>query len=299
MKILCIGLAVYDISFPVTDFPKENSKNRVSDKIECGGGPASNAAYLLAKWGLDVTFMGAVGNDTFGHKIKEEFDNVGVDTRYLEINDNYETPISFIIPNVTNGSRTTMTYRNSSIHTKSVELDFTPDVIFIDGQEYDLSVELLKKYKNAISIIDAGSVTKERVELCKLVDYVVTSKNFAEDYSGIKIDYSDFSTIENLYSKLEDDFKTNIVVTLESKGALYKDLDGLKIMPSIKVKPIDSTGAGDIFHGAFTYGIVKKMDMKKIIKFSNIAGALATTKIGGRNSIYELDYVLELYEKNK
>ena len=62
MKIVCIGHASYDITFPVKEYPKENTKNRIQRRVECGGGPASNAAYLLGKWGIPTWFLGIVGN---------------------------------------------------------------------------------------------------------------------------------------------------------------------------------------------------------------------------------------------
>ena len=68
-------------------------------------------------------------------------------------------------------------------------------------------------------------------------------------------------------------------------------------MPSIKINSIDSTGAGDIFHGAFVYCISKNYDIEKTIKISNIAGALSTKKIGTRNSMPDLEKVMSFYEK--
>ena len=56
----------------------ENTKNRVRNRVECGGGPASNAAYLLGKWGIETYFSGIVGNDLYGHNIKHEFQKVNV-----------------------------------------------------------------------------------------------------------------------------------------------------------------------------------------------------------------------------
>ena len=70
-----------DITMAVDSFPKENTKNRIDNRVECGGGPAGNAAYLLGKWGMDVHFAGVVGNDEYGKRIKEEFESVNVNTK--------------------------------------------------------------------------------------------------------------------------------------------------------------------------------------------------------------------------
>lgn len=285
MKILCIGHAAYDITTPVETYPIENTKIRVHDRVECGGGPASNAAYLLGKWGLDVAFAGIVGDDEYGHRIKKEFNDIGVNTDCLELNPNDRTTSSFIIANKESGTRTILTYRPSEMQMKDINLNFTPNIILLDGQEYELSRKFIQMYPAAISIIDAGRPTEAIIELSKMVNYVVCSKEFAETVTSITIDYDNPTTLTSLYKKMEEIFKNKIVVTLEAKGALYKSDNCIKIMPSLKVIPVDSTGAGDIFHGAFVYGIAKNIDSEKIIKMSNIAGAISVTKIGGRYSV--------------
>lgn len=285
MKILCIGHAAYDTTLPVESFPLENSKNRVSARMECGGGPASNAAYLLGKWGIDVYFAGIVGEDEYGRRIKEEFDVVGVNSKYLQFSKEHQTTASFIVASQDKGTRTILTYRPSSMEMDDFELDFEPNIILMDGQEIKQSKKLIEKYPNAITIIDAGRPTDEIVALSKMVNYVVCSKEFAETVTNVKINYEDHRTIINLYEKMEKIFKGDIVITLESKGALYKKAGQIRIMPSIKVTPIDSTGAGDIFHGAFTYGIARNLDIEHIIKISNVSGALSVTKLGSRYSV--------------
>lgn len=297
MKILCIGHATYDITTPVEGYPVENTKNRVHDRIECGGGPASNAAYLLGKWGLDVTFAGVVGDDLYGRRIKKEFDDIKVNTDYLVLDSNGQTPTGIILANQENGSRTVLTYRPDVLNLKSLDLDFEPDVILIDGQEYEISKQILEKYPNAVSIIDASRDRKQIIELCHMVDYLVCSKGFAEQITDIKINYDDFSTLEKVINELENKFNNNIVITLEDKGCLYKINDEVKLMSSIKVKALDTTGAGDIFHGAFTYGIAKKIDYEKTLKLANIAGAISVTRIGGRNSIPTWAEMREVYNE--
>lgn len=293
MKILCVGHAAYDITIPLDEFPIENTKNRVSNRVECGGGPASNAAYLLGKWGLDVTFLGVVGNDEYGKRIIKEFNDVDVNTKYMLVSDKHTTTSSFIISNRSNGSRTILTYRPDSMVMPKVELDFEPDIILMDGQEYELSKELMIKYPNAITIMDAGRLTGEILLLAKMSKYVISSHEFAEDLTEVKIDYDKPDTLIKLYQKMEEEFGGKVIVTLESHGSLYKEGNLIKIMPSIKVKAVDSTGAGDIYHGAFTYGIARKMNYENIIRMSNVAGAISVTRIGGRYSVPTIDEMKE------
>lgn len=298
MKVLCIGHAAYDTTILLDSFPVENTKNRIENRIECGGGPASTAAYLLGKWNIDTYFMGIVGNDIYGKRIKEEFDKVNVNTKYMEVNNEHVTTSSFIIANTSIGSRTIFTYRPNTLKMSDVDIDFEPDYILIDGQEYELSKKMLEKYPNAISVIDAGRCKDDIIELAKMVNYLVCSKDFAEKITELKIDYSDFETLRRVYEKLETIFTNNIVVTLEQHGCLYRDGD-VKIMPSIKVKPLDSTGAGDIYHGAFVYGLIQKFEFEKVLKFANIAGAISVTRAGGRNSIPELEEMEKVYNESR
>lgn len=285
MKILCVGNASYDITIPLLEFPTENKKMRIHEKYECGGGPAATAAYLLGKWGMEVYFAGVVGNDSYGKNIKSELNSVHVKTKYLELNDEFDTTLSYIIASKEKGSRTILTYRQEEMKLKKLELDFEPDVILVDGQEYEITKELFKKYPNAKKIIDAGRPTEKIIELSKMVDYLVCSKEFAEEVTGIKIDYSKQETVINLYKKMKEIFNNTVVVTLESKGSLYEIDGNIKIMSSLKVDVLDSTGAGDIFHGAFTYGIANDLELEEVIKISNIAGAISVTRMGSQTSV--------------
>lgn len=292
MKYLTIGHSSYDITFQVEKYPVENTKMRLGKHIDCGGGPASNAAYLLGLWGCDVSFQGVVGNDYYGKKIKKELESANVKTEYLELVDSYNTGLSFIIANKTKTTRTILTSQDDDGKRCTISNDNNYDVILVDGEEEEMSKKILLNNQNAIKIIDAGSYKPSTVNLCPYVDYLVCSKNFALDYTKLPYDGSIESLME-IHKKLERDFNNTIVITLEDKGCFTKIESEYKLIPSIKVKAIDTTGAGDIFHGAFTYFISNNYSLEKACYLSNITGAISTTKVGGRYSVPSLKAVLE------
>ena len=297
MKILCIGNSAYDITFLLSSYPKENYKYKTNEIIKCGGGTCSNSAYLLSKWGLDVYFASVVGNDQYGKIIYDELKSVGVNTDYFKLRDNFDTNVSYIVVNKENGSRTIISSNSvSNSIGKDFNIDIIPNILLIDGREFELSKRIIENNKNMISVIDASNNNKQVIELCKLCNYVVCSKNFMMEVSNI--DISNLDNLEDAFIKLENMFNSNIIVTLEENGCAYRnELRKIEIVPSIDVESCDTTGAGDIFHGAFVYGLANNWDMKKILRFSNIAGALSITKYGGRNSIFDLTEVEKKYNE--
>ena len=286
MKVLCIGHATFDIMLDMDEYPVENTKNRLNSVVGCGGGQASNAAYLLGKWGVDTTFLGLVGDDQYGRHIKKELESVNVDTKYLEMNG--KTTISYIVVNSKNGTRTPLTYHPTDFIMNDIDEDINPDIILMDGYESHIANKLLDKYPNCISVLDAEKNKDDVISLGKRVSYVVCSKSFLENFSNIKV--MDDDSLFKALDVASNNFN-NVIVTLEDRGCAYNG----KIYPSMRINPIDSTGAGDIFHGAFVYGLTMGWDMDKILKFANVAGAMSVTKLGSRNSIYSLKEVEDVF----
>lgn len=299
MTILSIGKASYDIACPIDDYPVEGTKYLLNEKLEASGGTAANAAYLLAKWGEVSYFAGVIGSDDYGNKIKKELEQVMVKTELVEVSYEVGTPVSVILVNKKNGTRTRFDIVSSTLpNLKKYDYSVRPDVIFSDGKEYSATINALNKFPNAISIVDAGRVNRDLLELCKFVKYIVCSKGFAETVSGLKIDYNNSASLVNVYKKLKDKYPNNeIVVTLENMGAMYTVNGEIRIMPGIKTQVVDPSGAGDIFHGAFCYCIANGFDMEKAITYSNIAAGLSVGKMGGSSSIPMLKEVINYYNQ--
>ena len=296
MKILCIGQSAYDITLPVDSYPVENKKIKIGNKkIECGGGSANNCAYLLGLWGCDVTLASPIGKDIYGDKIKKELQSVNINVeQFKELN--IETTTSYIISNLSKGTRTIITNKNPDMkYSDDDRIIGDYDIILCDGNDYELAIKAIIDNPGAISILDAGSLKKGTLELCNYVDYIVCSNDFAKEFANINFAYDDLETIKQVYGKIKNEFNTNLVITLESHGSFAKIDNEYILVPSIKVESIDSTGAGDIFHGAFTYFISHNYSLKDTLRLSNIAGALSVRKIGSKPSMPKLEEVLSYY----
>jgi len=298
-KVLCVGNISYDTTVLVDEYPSENVKYRVTEKCECGGGQAATAAYLLGKWNVPVSFAGSVGTDLYSQRVIWELKNNNVDTNFCKMIKDKEVCKTFIIVNKQNGTRTTFSYTDEEVKLDECNIDFEPELILIDGEEFEIAKMLLEKYPKAISVLDAGRYSPEIEELATLSTFVICSKDFAEAYSKVKINNDDENkSLTKAYKKLNNSFKGSIIITLEDKGCAYAMGNAIKVMPSLEVDAVDTTGAGDVFHGAFVYGIYNEFDMEKTIKIANIASSLSITQLGSRNSVFPLEKVLELYEKS-
>ena len=293
MKVVCVGHSTFDITLPVNDYPVENTKYRIEHHIECGGGPAANGAYLLAKWGMDTSIVSIVGDDYYGEMIKKEFDGVGVKTDYLEIKENHDTSSSYIIANMSNGSRTIITSKQKPIDKLDKDILLNADVILIDGEHKESAMQVLNNNPDALSVLDAGSLSDNTLQLGKMVKYFVCSHDFAEDFTGKKTDANDINTLIEIHKQIEDYFQNNVIITLEAAGSFTKIDGNYQVIPSIEVKALDSTGAGDIFHGAFTYFMANNYGLLESIKKASITSAISVTRIGSRYSIPMLSEVTE------
>lgn len=292
MKAICVGHSTYDTTLPMDAYPIENFKYRIENHIECGGGPASNGAYLLAKWGIETTICSVIGDDYYGDRIIDEFKKIGANTKYLEMRKNHQTSSSFIIANMSNGSRTIITSKKDPIKKLDNIVTDKADLILIDGEHPETALEVLNNNPDALSVIDAGRLTEDTLKLGKKVKYLVCSKEFAERFSKKKIDISNLNSLIEVYNELKIYFQNTVIITLEAAGS-FTQIDGqYKIIPSIKVTAKDSTGAGDIFHGAITYFLGNGYPLEKAIHYASITSAISVTKIGSRFSIPKLEEVL-------
>lgn len=286
MSIFCVGQSSYDITIPLEGPLIENQKYRITTRHECGGGPAFNAACLCAMWGAPVQLVSRIGKDSYGDALREILDSVGVGTDYLIPDRKNGTSYSIIIAGQTNGSRTLFNFPGRRGDVAYPVPPERPEVILTDGHEERISLDLIHAWPEAVSVIDAGTFRESTYAVAKEVDYLVCSEDFARQYTGKNPDLSDWPACGEIFREVERINQKHAVITLGAQGLLYREEDGtLRHLPAYKVRAVDSTGAGDIFHGAFAYGLYENVSLRENLRRSSAAAALSVQKLGSQTSI--------------
>ena len=299
LKAICLGRCTYDINLIVDAMPQEGSTTEFFDRQGCGGGAAANIAVCLAKWGINTAFAGVLGNDVNGTRVRKEFESVHIDTRYIEPSYDNDTPISTIFINKSTGNHTIMNISDKYIGLKKCDFDFSPDLVVVDGYDVVQAKALLERFPNALSVLDASIITNSMLDLVRKVKYAVCTLEFAQSISGVRVDFDNMNTLIELYQRMKKKYlKTEFVVTLGDKGALYCINNQIKISPSLKVQTVDTHGSGQVFRAAFAHTLANDGDVEKAVKMGCIAGGLATTKYGARTAIPTLDEIKNIYEQN-
>lgn len=294
-EALCIGHAAYDISVFVPAFPAENSKGETHLILEQGGGPAANAAYLLASWGLKCSFAGLLGDDDYGRRICHEFEAIGADVSLVELRPGHATPLSIVLINEGNGSRTLINRNVPRAPLRLAASPFAgkePGILLFDGHEPEASLAALDSFPRATSILDAGSWREGTAALAGKVDYLVASEKFALQASGVEA-WDEKQDRRAAVKLLRERYGKAVAVTLGEQGLVGEDEEGFFVLPAFPVRPVDTTAAGDIFHGAFAFGLAEGKGFRESLRFASMSAALSVTRRGGRSSCPGLDEVNE------
>jgi sulfofructose kinase len=296
----CIGMGVGALDYLclLDRLPKLDEKTETKETSLQGGGPVPTALATLGKSGVKVGYLGKVGNDVEGEKVIAELKKFKVNTNYVFKDSKIQTPKAFIWIEKKTGKRTVVLNKANYENLTTGELSFVNKLktkyLLIDGRDIEANLFLCKwaKRKGAEIILDVGSQRNKIERLFPLVDYLVASKNFAFPYTKLKNPYSAGKRL------LKFGFKA-VIITLGEKGAFFINQEISFYQPGFKVKVVDTTGAGDVFHGAFIYGLLQNWSFKKILEFSCGCAALKCRKIGGRAGIPSLNQVNEFLRKQK
>jgi sulfofructose kinase len=292
MDVLCIGHACYDLVFTVERQPGADEKMRARSFVSCGGGTAANAALTAARLGARTAFAGYLGADIYGDQHLAELHAVAVDTQ-LVVRGPDATPISaiFVKPD---GARSIVNYSGGTSRLTAADVPFThlrPKAVLFDGHHPALALAVADwaHSQGVATVLDADAVNAGNVELVHRCQVVAASERFATEYTGAR-------TVEEGLAALAAR-APSVIVTLGERGLIWQRGDETGSLPAFPVDVVDTTGAGDTFHGALAAGLAQGMAWPDLLRFASAAGALCCTVHGARLGIPTAQEVAALLER--
>jgi ribokinase len=291
VHVVGIGQCSWDYLATVDCFPAIDTKKEVGDWQEQGGGPVATALVTLARLGIPCIFHGVTGDDPEGEKIRESLLREDIGTSGLIMRKNAVSQKAFIAIERGSAKRTIFWQRPSGPPLLPGELpeSFLDDCCFLllDGLMTDVSMfAAAKARERGIPVmLDAGKARPGMLEIAGMCDYLVASEQFALDLGWD-------GNPENFRVTAGQLGPSVTTITLGEQGSItYRDTDTITI-PAFPVAALDTTGAGDVFHGAYIFGLLQRLDLLDTIRLASAVAAMKCMRIGGRAGIPDVEQAL-------
>jgi sulfofructose kinase len=294
IQVIGLGQACVDYLGRIALFPQEDHKVELKDLHMGCGGPASTAIITLARFGISTSFLGAISDDPFGKEIVKNLKKEDVDVSYLKITPGYSSQFAFIAITEKRGNRTIFWHRGSVPHLRPEDVDIrcfpSARILHLDSLMIEAAVAAARQAKalGITVVLDAGTMRKGTEDLMGLVDVLVASATFATPLVGFN------ASLETTLHALRDRGPAQVVITLGENGSIGLGDQGIVRQNAFAVRALDTTGAGDVYHGAYIYGILRGWDMSQCMRFASAAAALNCREIGAQSGIPGLEAIHDL-----
>ena len=291
-KVVGLGACVLDTLIECDTFPKEDTKYKANNVVRTGGGPVANALVVVAKFGLQAEFIGALSKDAEGCFLKDELTRYNVKTDNVVQIENTRAFTSYILLSKQSGSRSCV-FERGNIPDSEKNVCFSAmddaDVLHLDGNNLHSAIACAKyaKQKGVAVSLDAGGLYNGIEELLPYVDVLITSEEFALGYTKCENTRDAILLLEKKYSP------KILAVTQGAKGGLYVENGEVKNWKGFTVQCVDSNGAGDTFHGAFLAAYLKGYDVENCCKIASATSAIKCTKVGMRDALPNFEETLQ------
>ena len=300
-KICVIGSIGYDLTTYIYKFPKAGETIVGKKFIQNPGGKGDNQVIASARVGGDVTFIGAVGDDNYGELLKKNLEENKVKT-HMKIVPNMSSQIATILIDESGENRIVIVPgANNFVDKKQIDDNFDIikecDIILM---QLEIPMETVKYvvdkfYElNKIIILNPAPGAELSDNIIKKCTYLTPNEN--EIGLITKMPYDTIDNIKSAAKCLFDKGAQNVLVTLGEKGAYLKNKNDDIIIPTLKVKALDTTGAGDCFNGVFAAWLAMGKNAIEAIKYANVASSISVTRSG---AVPSLPYKNEVDEKFK
>ncbi len=292
--IVGIGLNAMDVIIDVPHYPAFNSKVEFERAEFLPGGQVATALVACQRWGLRTRYVGRVGDDEMGRLQRASLIQAGVEISDLRVVPGCPSQCAYIIVDKETGERTILWRRDPGLQIRPEEL--SPEVVsscrllHVDGHDTEAAAQAAAwAREDGIPVTaDVDNIYPKVEALLGRVDYLVSSSSFPARLTGIPDPPAALRKIQETYRQ------RFTACTLGAEGALGYDGRRFWYCPAFEVKCVDTTGAGDVFHGGFAYAIAQGWTVDRALTFASAAAALNCTARGARGGIASREAVEEL-----
>ena len=274
--VVCVGQVVTDHTFRVDEVELPPSKTTARGYAMSVGGMAANAAIAVVRLGGAAVFWGRVGRDEAGEELKHVLESEGVDAEGLVMAEGARTPLSAVIVDK-RGERSIVTYRGERLPSdpSGLPLDRLAEAgALLCDPRWPEAAEAAFRAARARGLPSAMDAEKseERIlrQLVPLTDHAIFAK------TGLSIFAPNVPAEEGLARALATGPLQVAAVTLGEKGTLWRrpGMGRAETRPAFPVDATNTTGAGDVFHGAYALALAEGQPVEQALRFASAAGAL-------------------------
>lgn len=281
--IVGLGAAVMDYLQLVDNFPKANTKIRSNSASLQGGGSAMTALVTLSRLGMNTQACSVVGDDILGKMIVADLKKHNIGTFHIQKQPQQASSLSSVV--ITDKTRTIVGHYGleNDLKINKVKQSFWKNVsvLHLDGHHSSAALAAAKQVKKngGLVSVDGGHASPDIEALLPLADIMIMSETFVTEQ--LKKD-SVTNQVRRLYQRYHPKV---LIITRGDKGVWYWENNKVNKYPAFTVKAKDTTGAGDVFHGAFLYAYLKNYSLIQSITFAQAASALKVQHVGARTGI--------------
>lgn len=293
-----VGLNATDTMIRLPHFPALDTKVEIISAEVHAGGQVASAIVACKRWGLRVRYSGKVGDDAAGDFQRAEMRREGVKANWV-VARGRRSQIAYILVDEISGERTVLWKRDAAIALKPAEVKrewvAKAKVLLVDGHDTAAAARAAKfaSESNTLTVGDFDNCYPGVERLLQFVDYPITSKDFPRRLTGEK-------NLLKALAKIFDEYGCRAAgATMGRLRVIVWNGEEFHLCPGFRVSAVDTTGAGDVFHGAFAFGLVKGWAMDEVLEFSCAAAALNCTAVGARGGIATLKEIEKLRRNGK
>jgi sugar/nucleoside kinase (ribokinase family) len=290
--VIGVGANSVDVVYRLPSFPSPDSsfaKLRISEHLISCGGQVTTALATCAAMGLSTSYIGTIGSDRNGERMREELSRRGIDTT-CAVARNAANPFAVILLDDRHGERVVLWHRDAAIALAPAEVDreavTAARLLHVDDVDIGASLQAANLASAAGKTV-TSDIERTGDEVRALVD-AVTIPIFAEHVPAALTGDDD---VPRALTRLRKPHHAMLCVTLGARGALLLAGNDIVHEPGIAVKAVDTTGAGDIFRGAFIVALLRGNQPRDILRFANMAAGISCTRIGAMRSIPSLEEI--------